>query len=202
MKNYLLSTMAARISALLMINNNSFAYNKRPLDQKPPSDSKTTISRNVIINGVRLADEDVYNLEQRYNIKVWDGVYWYDPMCGAWGLQGGPCIGVGQPGLKLGGPLKADASNGNTGVFVNGRQLHMLDVLALQLFTVVIPGRYWVNAQGDFGYIGWPRMGNLRQLVLVAGGNASSTIYGKFGTLSEVGWTGNTIGGADPYFRQ
>lgn len=56
-------------------------------------------------------------------------------MCGAWGKTGGPGLGLIAPGLPLPGTLRADASNGTTGVFINGRQLHLMDALGLQMYT-------------------------------------------------------------------
>src|SRR4051812_6302335 len=60
------------------------------------------------------------------------GRYWYDPMSGGAGVMGGPAAAYLGPGLALGGPLPANASGGGdgriTGVFINGRELHPLDV--------------------------------------------------------------------------
>jgi hypothetical protein len=119
-------------------------------------------TRSVFINGVRLSDEQLHSIDQTYRVSVPDGHYWYDRACGAWGMEGGPQAGVAVAGLDLGGPLRPDASNGNTGVFVNGRELHALDVQRLgALVGNVIPGRWWVDAQGNFGPDGWPMVGNL-----------------------------------------
>ena len=116
----------------------------------------------VFVNGVRLREEQRRAIEQRYRVTLTDGRYWYDPVCGAWGLEGQPQAGVGAAGLALGGPLAANASNGNTGVFINGRELHAVDVQRLgALVGTVVPGRWWVDAQGNFGVEGWPMMGNL-----------------------------------------
>jgi hypothetical protein len=118
-------------------------------------------SRNVMINGVRLSDEQVDALERRYRAHVQDAEYWYDRLSGAWGLQGGPTLGFIQAGLDLGGSLRADACNGDTGVFINGRELHRLDVVGLQQLGPVWPGRYWVDAQGNVGFEGGMMIGNL-----------------------------------------
>jgi hypothetical protein len=94
-----------------------------------------------------------------------DGSYWYDKVSGAWGRQGGPALGLTLPGLEVGGALRPDASGGNTGVFVNGRELHDLDVLGLrQIAGAVVPGRYWIDAQGNGGYEGGPALFNLALL--------------------------------------
>jgi hypothetical protein len=118
-------------------------------------------SRNVLINNVRIADETIEFLERLYTTQISDGAYWYDRHCGAWGQQGGATLGFIQAGLDLGGPLQADASCGDTGVFINGRQLHQLDVIGLQQLGPVVPGRYWVDALGNVGFEGGMMIGNL-----------------------------------------
>jgi len=123
--------------------------------------SLTAQTRNVTVNRVRLADQQVKTFEQRWRIQVNDGQYWYDQVSGAWGMDGGPTAGWIMPGLDLGGPLPADASGGTTGVFINGRELHVMDVAALMRLGPVYQGRWWVDAQGTFGLEGGPPMGNL-----------------------------------------
>ncbi|MBI1747893.1 MAG: hypothetical protein HYR55_15095 [Acidobacteria bacterium] len=126
-------------------------------------------ARSVFINQIRLSEDKLRGLEQRYQFRIPDGSYWYDKVSGAWGIQGGPTQGFTLPGLSIGGPLRADASNGHTGVFVNGRQLHRQDVLALQRLGPVLPGRYWLDAQGYGGYEGGPAIFNLLQLANATG---------------------------------
>jgi hypothetical protein len=93
--------------------------------------------------------------------------------------------------MQLGGPLRADASRGNTGVVINGRELHMLDVVALQRLVPVVPGRYWVDVHGNFGFEGGPMLGNLMALAQMAGGGAASggawTSQSGFGTVGGDG---------------
>jgi len=117
----------------------------------------------VIVNDVQLDPRQVRLLQQMYGALP-PGRYWYDPMSGIWGIEGGPGIVQIQPGLPIGGSLRSDASHGTTGVFVNGRQLHLYEVLALQRCTQVFPGRYWMNAAGIGGYEGGPASFNLTQL--------------------------------------
>ncbi|MDX6610903.1 MAG: hypothetical protein QOD75_89 [Blastocatellia bacterium] len=116
----------------------------------------------VIVNGVRLRDDEVNALEQKYHSQIPDGSYWYDKMCGAWGMQGGPVLCTIEPNLALGGPLQANASNGATGVFINGRELHYLDIALVQrVVPMIIPGRWWLDVYGNFGSEGGPMLGNL-----------------------------------------
>ena len=107
----------------------------------------------VVVNGQALPAATVRALEQAYRVPIAPGRYWYDAVSGAWGSEGGAIAGQMMPGLRLGGPLAADASRGNSQVFINGRELMMGEVRALQQAcrTAVHRGRYWVNAQGVGG---------------------------------------------------
>ena len=126
------------------------------------SNETSSPDRRVIVNDVRLSDRVLHALEVQYRVRVQDGAYWYDAASGAWGFDGGPTVGFIPAGLRLGGALQSDASDGTTSVFINGRQLPMRDVLALrQLVGTVIPGRYWLDAQGNVGMEGGPAFLNL-----------------------------------------
>jgi hypothetical protein len=144
-----------------------------------PPQSSGTFTRSVIVNEERVSDETLQALERRYGLRIDDGSYSYDSASGAWGQHGQPTMGFVLPGLNLGGLLRADASNGNTGVFINGRQLHTLDMLRLQqLVGQVWPGRWWVDARGNFGPEGGPLLGNLwmvAQLRSAPSGGSSRT---------------------------
>jgi len=145
-------------------------------------------ARSVYINDVRIPDGRVSAMEQQYRARIPDGRYWYDKLSGAWGLAGGPTSGFTLAGLDIGGPLKADASNGHTGVFINGRQLHVMDVLGLQqLIGAVYPGRYWVDAYGNAGFEGGPALVNL---VMVARSRSSQ----QGGAYSAYTRTGGMFG--------
>src|SRR2546427_9525815 len=85
----------------------------------------------IVVNAQPLAPDEVRAIERRFAMRTQPGRYWYDAVSGAWGFEGGPTMGWVAAGLKLGGPLRADASGGGTGVFINGRELHPLDVWAL-----------------------------------------------------------------------
>jgi hypothetical protein len=48
----------------------------------------TSQTLSVIINDVRLSDEQVAALERRFRIPMRDGNYWYERRAGGWGLKG------------------------------------------------------------------------------------------------------------------
>src|SRR6516162_5085404 len=92
-----------------------------------------------------------------------------DARTGAAGRWAGPTLTFLPAGLDLAGPLPAEASGGGSGqltaVFINGRELHPVDVAMMQqLVGQVWPGRWWVDGQGNFGLEGGPPMGNLVSL--------------------------------------
>ncbi len=135
----------------------------------------STGSRNVLINNRRLSDAELQMAEQKYRIRIPDGDYWYDRVLGAWGVRGGPTQGFIAPFLNLGGPLAANASGGGTAIFVNGRALHPQDVMALQQITgPIMPGRYFITAQGLAGYEGGAPLWNLAAMGSQARGGSSN----------------------------
>jgi len=141
--------------------------------QEPPAAKQ---GRNVVINTRRLGDQELTQVEQAYRIRIPDADYWYDPVSGAWGPQGGPTLGFILPGLPLGGPLRPDASGGSTKVFVNGRELPVYDVIALsQLTGPIQPGRYFITSQGLAGFEGGPPLWNL--LAMAAPGSSGSNSW-------------------------
>ena len=155
----------------------------------------------VVVNGQALPVEHVRLLERAYRVPIAPGRYWYDRVSGAWGSEGGPIAGQMMPGLRLGGPLAANASRGNTQVFINGRELMMGEVLALQQAcrTAVRRGRYWVNAQGIGGVEGGPAFFNLSACGQSSsgrsGGSSTRTYCDSAGNCSSHGlwgWIGTT----------
>jgi hypothetical protein len=156
-------------------------------DSRSNPNAKRSEQRKVIINRVRLGDEDLAGLEQKYRTRLQDGSYWYDKISGAWGIEGGPTLGIGVAGLNIGGPLRADASSGTTKVFINGRELHYVDVLGLRQLGPVYQGRYWVDAYGNCGVEGGPAFVNLVQL---ANSRARSTGGGAWSYSNNSSWAG------------
>ncbi len=136
----------------------------------------------LVINGKPLSEQEmqlVQMLEQRYGAKAIPGRYWYDALTGLYGVEGYGTLGQLPAGLPLGGPLRENASNGTTGVFVNGRQLHLQEVQYLSQCTQVIPGRYWMDAQGNGGVEGGPWLFNMQQLCAAARQRGGDPYYGR-----------------------
>lgn len=144
-------------------------------------------ARQVVINRVAIPADTLRLLEQQFQTSIPAGRYWYDRISGAWGLEGGFARGLTVAGLPLGGPLPADISGGGTGIFINGRELHPVDAAGLtQLVGQVMPGHYWLDAQGYAGPEGQPATINLFQL--------ARQLYQQNGGVGE-----NYGGGAGAY---
>lgn len=121
-----------------------------PSGAKTATKSNPAASNKVIINGSVLSAGQLASFGKKYGIQLPPGSYWYDKKCGAWGVEGSPTLGITKAGVDLGGSLKQNASRGNTGVFVNGRELPLGDVAALQGMGVqVVQGRWSLDAQGN-----------------------------------------------------
>ena len=116
----------------------------------------------VVINGHPLSPEELAQLGNG----VAPGNYWYDGVAGFWGYVGGPVQGQVLPGYRI-GVLRQDASNGNSGTVINGREIPFVEVAWLSRQVPVARGRFWMNPQGVFGYEGGPPLG---QIALGGGG--------------------------------
>lgn len=151
----------------------------------------------VIVNGVPVSQAEFRAEFQRFGVilsgPIAPGSYWYDPVSGLWGNAGGPTMGQILPGLDLGGPLRSDASGGGTAVFINGREIHPMEYLYLQgLFGYVMPGRYWLNAQGIGGSEGGPPTFSLAAAAQASsGGGAGGSGYNRRSLFGDTGSDGN-----------
>lgn len=146
----------------------------------------------LVINGRSLNNHErqlLAQLEQQYQAKVNPGRYWYDPLSGLWGYEGKPAAGAILPGVAIGGPLSPRASNGDSGVFVNGRELHRSEVTMAGRCTTVGRGRYWMDSQGNGGREGQPVSFNL--VTLCRSAQQRSRLNG---TPGNRGWYGHTSG--------
>src|SRR5881227_406054 len=85
----------------------------------------------VIINGRELTAQQVSAIGRLYKFVPRPGRYWYDTVSGAWGLEGHELQGFILTGHNF-GPMAANASAGNTGVFFNGREINLTEALRIQ----------------------------------------------------------------------
>jgi hypothetical protein len=180
---------AAALVAVTALLSPNFAAAQTPKQDKAAAAGAARPAQGatgVRINRVELDGPTVQALAQG-GIQIAQGDYWYDPFSGLFGLMGGPGLGFTMPGLEVGGPLPADASGGGTNVFVNGRELHQMDVAALMALGPIYPGRYWLRYDGYYGLEGGMPLGNLIMLAQQASGGAGSNRSGPFGHLGSDG---------------
>jgi hypothetical protein len=167
------------------------------------SGGEVATTREVYINRVKLDNATLQALETQYRIPIQNGRFWYDANCGAWGVEGGPTAGFIYPALNLPGPMPVDISRGGTGIFINGREIHPLDQMALQqIFGSTIPGRYWLDAQGNLGPVGGGAIANLAAAIATSRGGKSGSVthgygkgYGSRGTVGGGMYSGRTATG-------
>ncbi|RDY00886.1 Protein ENHANCED DISEASE RESISTANCE 4, partial [Mucuna pruriens] len=83
---------------------------------------------NVTVNGQPLPDRVIKKAEKLAG-PIQPGNYWYDFRAGFWGVMDGPCLGIILPFIEeFQHPMPEKCAGGNTGVFVNGRELHQKDL--------------------------------------------------------------------------
>jgi hypothetical protein len=105
----------------------------------------------VKVNGRELTAAEKQDFLQVYGALPIPGEWWYDSKSGLYGLMGQSAMGSMNPGHDF-GAMPANASQGDSGVYLNGRQLPAQE---LQIYAMVLgqiePGRYWMDAGGNFG---------------------------------------------------
>lgn len=109
----------------------------------------------VFINQKIVGQAQLDELKQIYGAAPPPGRYWYDPRSGLYGNWGYEAAGYIRPGHNF-GLVPADASKGNTGVFINGRQINLTEAQFFQrLFGAVYQGNWWLDGQtGNVGLEG------------------------------------------------
>ncbi|KAL6842767.1 hypothetical protein ACP4OV_027611 [Aristida adscensionis] len=82
----------------------------------------------VSINGHPISERALKKAEKKAG-PVEPGSYWYDYRAGFWGVMGRECVGIIPPFIReFNYPMERNCAGGNTGVFVNGRELHQRDL--------------------------------------------------------------------------
>jgi hypothetical protein len=111
----------------------------------------------VFVNQVAVTQEQLDELKQAYGAVPPAGRYWYDPRSGLYGVWGHEAAGYIKPGHSF-ASLPANASNGSTGVFINGREINLTEAAFFQrIFGAVYQGRWWLDGTtGNVGQEGNP----------------------------------------------
>jgi hypothetical protein len=128
-----------------------------PKARRTPRIDAQQTGTGVVINGREITPIQARQFAAIYHNPPVPGRYWYDSRSGAWGYEGRQTGGFLYPGHDY-GPLAANASNGDTGVFINGREITYTEVMALKnLFGVVYRGHFWIDGRtGNVGTEGNP----------------------------------------------
>lgn len=146
----------------------------------------------IFINGRELSADQTMALAATYHYAPPAGRYWYDALSGAWGVEGRETLGFILPGYDF-GPLAANASAGNTGVFINGREINMVEAASLQrTFGAVYQGHWWLDGRtGNFGVEGNPMpVGNIIAAMRARSGGSNGDNFWSSATAR-----GNSSGG-------
>ena len=154
---------------------------------------KSSAQSGVFVNHQELSPSIVQALELYNYVKIQKGSYWYDPACGLWGLEGKEAAGFILPGLNFGGHLRPNASKGNTGIFINGRQINATEQQRWQLLLgQTTPGRYLLDALGNLYYENGIYLTNIVQLAQQHR-QKSSSFYRSTTTDVGIGSDGNSF---------
>ncbi|KAF2305859.1 hypothetical protein GH714_008468 [Hevea brasiliensis] len=96
----------------------------------------------VYVNSQALSQQELFLLQTCSNPprELEQGRYWYDKISGLWGKEGKKPCQIISPQLVVGGFLQQNASNGNTNVLINNREITKVELLMLQLAGVKCEG--------------------------------------------------------------
>ena len=110
--------------------------------------------------------------------------------------MGGPVLGVMYPGHHF-ATLKSDVSRGDSGVFINNRQLQTQEAFqSARLFGYYapVPGRYWLDANSNMGAEGFlVPLGNIYAAI------AQSRQKTRSASSGDNFWTNGLYSGGNHY---
>ncbi|KAJ0247274.1 Extra-large guanine nucleotide-binding protein 2 [Hirschfeldia incana] len=112
-------------------------------------------SRLIAVNGKPLNEDELFELQNCPNPprKLKPGDYWYDKVAGYWGKVGEKPSHIISPDMSIGGGhIMKEASNGDTEICINSREITKTELMMLKVVGVHCEGKphFWVNQDGSY----------------------------------------------------
>ncbi|KAL0384145.1 UNVERIFIED_CONTAM: Extra-large guanine nucleotide-binding protein 1 [Sesamum radiatum] len=112
----------------------------------------------IFVNDKPLSIEELVMLQSCPNPpkKLRPGKYWYDKVSGFWGKDGEQPSQIISAQLAVGYQIRQDASNGNTNVMINNREITKAEFWMLQAAGIHCEGNphFWVTPDGSYQHEG------------------------------------------------
>ncbi|GMP38099.1 hypothetical protein CsSME_00009488 [Camellia sinensis var. sinensis] len=108
----------------------------------------------VYVNGKPLSQEELVKLQTcpYPPKKLKPGKYWYDKVSGFWGKEGQKPCQIISDQLEVGDSIKRNASNGNTNILINNREITKAELWMLQWAGILCEGNLhlWLSKDGSY----------------------------------------------------